>query len=102
MACDRRSQRATEPYDDARALPGMLSMALEQVVPGTDGAVTDSKVAEAFVEEYGLPVIIKAAMGGGGKGMRVVRNREDLVPFFQAASRCCGRFDFAFALVGAR
>ena len=34
----------------------------------------------------GLPVIIKAAMGGGGKGMRVVRREEDLIPFFESAS----------------
>jgi pyruvate carboxylase len=40
----------------------------------------------AFVDEIGLPVIIKAAMGGGGKGMRVVRNREDLIPFYESAS----------------
>lgn len=42
--------------------------------------------ARAFVDEYGLPVIIKAAMGGGGKGMRVVRKIEDLVPLFATAS----------------
>ena len=56
------------------------------VVPGTDGAVTDPQQAEDFVDEFGLPVIIKAAMGGGGKGMRVVRKREDLIPSFETAS----------------
>ena len=56
------------------------------VVPGTDGAVTDLKDAEDFVDKYGLPVMIKAAKGGGGKGMRVVRERKDLIPFFKAAS----------------
>jgi pyruvate carboxylase len=55
-------------------------------VPGTDGAVTDPQQAEDFVDEFGLPVIIKAAMGGGGKGMRVVRKREDLIPSFESAS----------------
>lgn len=39
-----------------------------------------------FVTEIGLPVILKAAMGGGGKGMRVVRTMETLVPLFEAAS----------------
>lgn len=55
------------------------------VVPGSD-AIADAAEVEAFVDEIGLPVILKAAMGGGGKGMRVVRNREDLVPFFESAS----------------
>jgi len=56
------------------------------VVPGTDAPVTSLEAAEEFVGEYGLPVIIKAAMGGGGKGMRVVRKMEDLGPFFESAS----------------
>ena len=54
-------------------------------MPGTDGPVTTAETAIKFVEENGLPVIIKAAMGGGGKGMRV-RTQEDLVPFFESAS----------------
>ena len=56
------------------------------VVPGTEGAVTTAAEAEAFVKESGLPVIIKAAMGGGGKGMRVVRELEQLVPSFESAT----------------
>lgn len=55
------------------------------VVPGSDNLASADEV-NAFVDEIGLPVIIKAAMGGGGKGMRVVRNREDLIPFFESAS----------------
>merc|ERR1719149_417766 len=38
------------------------------VVPGTDSSVTDVKQLTDFVEEFGLPIIMKAAMGGGGKG----------------------------------
>mmetsp|Transcript_12902 Transcript_12902/g.19627 ORF Transcript_12902/g.19627 Transcript_12902/m.19627 type:complete len:1235 (+) Transcript_12902:119-3823(+) len=56
------------------------------VVPGSDGPLRSAEDVEAFVDEIGLPVIIKAAMGGGGKGMRVVRDRKDLVPFFESAS----------------
>ena len=55
------------------------------VVPGSD-ALENADEVNNFVDEIGLPVIIKAAMGGGGKGMRVVRNREDLIPFFESAS----------------
>ena len=43
-----------------------------QVVPGTDGPVKDIDEALAFCQQYGLPVIFKAAYGGGGRGMRNV------------------------------
>lgn len=56
------------------------------VVPGSDGALESVEEVLSYVEEIGLPVILKAAMGGGGKGMRVVRKLEDLAPFFEAAS----------------
>ena len=56
------------------------------VVPGTTKPLTTTEEAEAFVEQYGLPVMIKAAKGGGGKGMRVVDKKENLIPLFNAAS----------------
>ena len=56
------------------------------VTPGTTEPLTTTDAAVAFVKKYGLPVIIKAAKGGGGKGMRVVNKEEDLVPLFKAAS----------------
>jgi pyruvate carboxylase len=56
------------------------------VVPGSDGALASAEEVVQYVEEIGLPVILKAAMGGGGKGMRVVRRMEDVGPFFKAAS----------------
>ena len=40
-----------------------------RVVPGTDRPITDAKEAKAFVEQHGLPVIFKAAYGGGGRGL---------------------------------
>ena len=55
------------------------------VVPGSDNALLTADEVNAFIDEIGLPVIIKASMGGGGKGMRVVRNREDLIPFYESA-----------------
>ena len=56
------------------------------VVPGTDGPVSTVAEAEVFVASCGLPIIIKAAMGGGGKGMRVVREAGELAGAFESAS----------------
>ena len=46
------------------------------VVPGTNQPITDAAEAIAFAQEYEYPVILKAAMGGGGRGMRIVRTGE--------------------------
>ncbi len=48
------------------------------VIPGTSGAVTDDKAALSEAETLGYPVIIKASSGGGGKGMRVAGNPDEL------------------------
>ena len=45
-------------------------------VPGSKQATDTSADALSFVGEFGLPVILKAAMGGGGRGMRVVRSGQ--------------------------
>ncbi|KAH6916195.1 pyruvate carboxylase [Coprinopsis sp. MPI-PUGE-AT-0042] len=55
------------------------------VVPGTPGPVGDYTEGEEFIKEYGFPVIIKAAMGGGGRGMRVVREQSDFKAAFERA-----------------
>lgn len=56
------------------------------VVPGTPGPIETFQEAEAFVKEHGYPVIIKAAFGGGGRGMRVVREGEDIEDAFTRAT----------------
>ena len=56
------------------------------VVPGTPGPISTVEEAEDFVKEYGYPVIIKAAFGGGGRGMRVVREGDDIGDAFQRAT----------------
>jgi acetyl-CoA/propionyl-CoA carboxylase biotin carboxyl carrier protein len=53
---------------------------------GTD-AVDDVAVVEAFAAEHGLPILLKAAFGGGGRGMRVVRDAAGIAEAFAAASR---------------
>jgi acetyl-CoA carboxylase biotin carboxylase subunit len=55
------------------------------VVPGSDGPVGDEKLALEVAKELGYPVMIKAAAGGGGRGMRIARNDPSLVSGFHAA-----------------
>jgi acetyl-CoA carboxylase biotin carboxylase subunit len=55
------------------------------IVPGTPGPVEDVDEALSFAREIGFPVIIKAAAGGGGKGMRVANDPEDFARAFQLA-----------------
>ncbi len=55
------------------------------VVPGSDGAIEDIEDAKVRAKDVGYPVILKAAQGGGGRGMRVVEKEEDLELSFLAA-----------------
>lgn len=55
------------------------------IIPGSPGVVPDEETAMKLAEEIGFPVLIKAAEGGGGRGMRVVRKRDELVSAFQTA-----------------
>jgi acetyl-CoA carboxylase biotin carboxylase subunit len=48
------------------------------VVPGSQGPVAGVDEAQGFADSIGYPVMVKAAAGGGGRGMRIVREREDL------------------------
>ena len=48
------------------------------VVPGSDGAISDEDEAIAAAEAIGFPVLIKAAAGGGGRGMKVAQTRDDV------------------------
>jgi pyruvate carboxylase len=56
------------------------------VVPGTEKPVKTEEEALLFAKECGYPIIVKAAAGGGGRGMRVVRKREELVDGMKSAA----------------
>ncbi|OJD31100.1 pyruvate carboxylase [Diplodia corticola] len=56
------------------------------VVPGTSDPVERFEEVKAFTDQYGFPIIIKAAFGGGGRGMRVVRDQESLKDSFERAT----------------
>ena len=55
------------------------------VVPGSEGAVNDEATAKRVAAEIGYPVLIKAASGGGGRGMKVARSEDDIVEALQTA-----------------
>ena len=57
------------------------------IVPGTTEGVRDAVEAAAIAREFGYPVLLKAAAGGGGKGMRVVRSEPELAGALDAARR---------------
>ena len=56
------------------------------VIPGSEGILKDAEQAVLLAEEIGYPVIIKASAGGGGRGMRVVRSKENMENAFKTAS----------------
>ncbi len=57
------------------------------LAPGTLNPVEDADEVLAFVDQVGLPVAIKAAFGGGGRGLKVARTREEVPELFESATR---------------
>ena len=57
------------------------------VIPGSDGVIKNVEEAKRVAKEIGYPVILKAASGGGGRGMRVVESEEEIENAFLAASK---------------
>ncbi|HEX7005815.1 MAG TPA: acetyl-CoA carboxylase biotin carboxylase subunit [Alphaproteobacteria bacterium] len=64
--------------DKVRAKEAARSLGIP-VVPGSDGAVTNDVEAMQIADEIGYPVLVKAAAGGGGKGMKVAESRNELL-----------------------
>ena len=84
--CEECNIEFIGPTSDAISRMGTKDVARETmreagvpIVPGSSGIVADEKEALKIAAEIGFPVIIKATAGGGGKGIRVARDKEELV-----------------------
>lgn len=64
-----------------------LSKAGVPVVPGSEKVIKDRKEAGKIISQIGYPVILKATMGGGGRGMRVVWNKQNFDSYFSLAQQ---------------
>jgi acetyl-CoA carboxylase biotin carboxylase subunit len=76
---------AIRAMGDKTAARALVRSAGVPTVPGTDGPVGSVADAMAFCAQAGYPVLVKAAAGGGGKGMRIVRTEEELPSLFAQA-----------------
>jgi acetyl-CoA carboxylase biotin carboxylase subunit len=73
-----------EAMGDKLSAKALMKKAKVPTVPGSDGPVDTAEQALAIAKKIGLPVIIKASAGGGGKGMRVVRQESEIESAFRA------------------
>ncbi|MCD7818263.1 MAG: acetyl-CoA carboxylase biotin carboxylase subunit [Lachnospiraceae bacterium] len=81
------SPECIDQMGDKAKARALMKKAKVPVIPGTEGTVTDAAEAKALAETIGYPLIIKAAAGGGGRGMRVVESPEDFEAQFTLAQR---------------
>lgn len=72
--------------DKLRARAAMKAAGVP-TVPGSEGALTSLDEAKKMAEQIGFPVILKAAAGGGGKGMRVAHSAQELESFYESVKR---------------
>ncbi len=84
------SPHLLEELGDKTAARSLAEKAGVPVVPGTEHAISDAVKAGKLAASIGFPLIIKAAFGGGGRGMRVVEKPEDFAGKFDEASREAG------------
>jgi acetyl-CoA carboxylase biotin carboxylase subunit len=90
--CESSGIKFIGPTPDAIEAMGDKALAKETmrkagvpVIPGSDGVVETLEQAREIANEIGYPIMLKAAAGGGGKGMRMVRNDEELENAWQTA-----------------
>jgi acetyl-CoA carboxylase biotin carboxylase subunit len=91
--CEQHGVTFVGPPAHAMALMGKKSPAKRamaeaglKVIPGSDGPLRDAKEARAVAESVGLPVLLKAESGGGGRGMRIVRDMASIESAYEDAS----------------
>jgi acetyl-CoA/propionyl-CoA carboxylase, biotin carboxylase, biotin carboxyl carrier protein len=78
---------AIEALGDKVAARQIAAAVGAPMAPGTDGPVSGVAEVEAFAEQYGLPIAIKAAFGGGGRGLKVVRTPAEISEAYDSAVR---------------
>jgi acetyl-CoA/propionyl-CoA carboxylase biotin carboxyl carrier protein len=78
---------AIEKLGDKVTARHIATTAGAPLVPGTDGPVGGADEVVAFAREHGLPIAIKAAFGGGGRGLKVARTLEEIPELFDSAVR---------------
>jgi acetyl-CoA carboxylase biotin carboxylase subunit len=98
--CDTSGIKFIGPQPDVMRLMGekekarsAMKRAGVPILPGSDGIIASDGEAVEWARQVGFPVIVKASAGGGGRGMRIVRNEEELPGLFKAAqSEAAGAF----------
>ncbi len=81
------SPQAIDSLGDKVKARHIAASAKAPLVPGTADPVADADEIVAFAKEHGLPVAIKAAFGGGGRGLKVARTIEEIPELFDSATR---------------
>jgi pyruvate carboxylase subunit A len=76
-----------EIFGDKVKAKSMMKKLGIPTVPGVDQPLNDPTDALHYAKEIGFPVILKSAYGGGGRGMRVVKKEEEMLPLFESAYR---------------
>jgi pyruvate carboxylase len=79
-----------ESFGDKTAAKKLAKDTNVPTIPGTEDALADPAKIKAAAKEIGYPLMIKASFGGGGRGMRVVRTADELVPRLEECQREAG------------
>ncbi|GAA3768478.1 biotin carboxylase N-terminal domain-containing protein [Microbacterium kribbense] len=81
------SPEAIEALGDKVIARHVAELVGAPLAPGTQGTVSGADEVIAFAEQFGLPVAIKAAYGGGGRGLKVAREMDTIAEMFESATR---------------